>query len=177
MAFASVVFWLAYIFYCFKSRMRKTVDVPIWHTLLSFFLLATAMVVMPFIIYYQLAGNPLSIQSTQLYGTMVFMGWISSLILGQSFKTLPFIAWVKHYQHLTGKIATPMPADLYNKKLLKWQFVIFSVFLICFYAGLLLGLPILIQSGLICFLLTALVYIANLLLIIFHKPDSKYGTL
>lgn len=170
---AGIVNWLIYIFYCFRSRMRKAIDLPIMHALLSFLLLSIATFVLPFIIFYQLKADPLAIAYTTLYGTLLFMGWVSALILGQTFKTLPFIVWVKRYQHLAGKGSIPMPADLFNKKMLKVQLFIFLAFTGSFYIGLLIKSQILINIGLICFLLVAFVYLTNVMVILLHKPQIK----
>jgi hypothetical protein len=177
-AVAGIASWLLFIFQCFKSRMRKTVDLPIWHTVLSVLLLISALVVLPFIIFYQLKADPLAIRNSNLYGTLLIMGWITALILGQTFKTLPFIAWVKHYHHLVGRGNIPLPADLYNKKLLKSQLLIFAIFNTCFYSGLILQAEILVKTGLICFLITSVVYMMNVLIVILHQSKStKYGTI
>jgi hypothetical protein len=167
---AGIASWLIFVFYCFRSRLRKVIDLPVRHTLLSFSLLLIALLVIPFIISRQLEADPEAIQYSTLYGTLIFMGWISSLILGQTFKTLPFIVWIKHYQHLAGKGAIPMPADLVNSKILKMQFSIFLVFIGVFYTGLFYQSNLLINIGLLCFLLVALLYLANVMIILFHKP-------
>lgn len=178
LASAGILCWMAYVFFCFKSRMRKTFDLPIWHTLLSLVMLVTALIVMPFIIFHQLKENPLAIKNSNLYGSLLFMGWITALILGQTFKTLPFIAWVKHYQHLAGKTPTPLPAKLFSNRTLKGQLLAFTSFILCFYTGLIIGSEILLKAGLVCFLLTTLLYIANVLIVIFHKPKPHtHGTI
>jgi hypothetical protein len=169
-AACGITAWLAYVLECVFSRMRKTVDLPIWHTLLSFILLVVALIVLPFIIYHQLKENPLAIRNSNLYGTLLLMGWITALILGQTFKTLPYIAWVKHYEHLTGKGNIPLPANLYNNGLLKVQLVVFSLFCLIFYVGLMVKSTLLVKIGLICFLSTALLYVANVLVVVLHKP-------
>ncbi|MEJ7779618.1 MAG: hypothetical protein WKF68_08505 [Daejeonella sp.] len=168
---AGIASWLIFVFHCFHSRLRKVIDLPIKHTFVSFLLLGTALFVIPFIISNQLKADPWAIQYTTLYGTLIFMGWISSLILGQTFKTLPFIVWIKHYQHLAGKGSIPMPTDLVNSKILKLQFSIFLVFIGTFYAGLFYQSSLLIHIGLICFLIVALLYLANVVIILFHKPQ------
>ena len=173
-AAAGVISWLFFIAQCVKSRMRKVFDLPIWHTLVSFLLLTVALIVLPFIVFYQLKSDPLSVRHTNLYGSLLFMGWISALILGQTFKTLPFIAWIKHYQHKAGKGNIPMPADLFNKKLLRIQFAVFLVFNAGFYVGLFFQSDVLVKAALICFLLTAIVYLINVLIIILHKPKSSF---
>lgn len=170
---AGVVCWLIFIFHCFQSRMRKAIDLPILHTLLSFSLLGIAVFVLPFIIFHQLKTDPLAIGYTTLYGALLFMGWISALILGQTFKTLPFIVWIRHYQHLAGKGSVPMPADLFNKRLLKVQFSAFLIFAGSFYTGLFFKSKWLMYAGLICFLLVAFVYLANVMVLLLHKPYMK----
>lgn len=170
---AGVASWLIFVFYCFRFRMRKSIDLPIMHTVLSFFLLTIAIVLLPFIIYYQMKGDPQAIANTNLYGTLLFMGWISSLILGQTFKTLPFIIWIKHYQHLAGKGTIPMPADLFNKKMLAIQFTIFLIFIGSFYPGLFLKSTWLVNTGLLCFLIVAIVYLTNVMIVLLHKPQIK----
>lgn len=172
-----ILHWMAFVFTCFKSRMHKVLDTAIWHTLLSISLLASAIIVLPFIIYYQLQGNSMAISFTTLYGTLIFMGWITALILGQTFKTLPFIIWIRHYQHVAGTGTIPMPADLFNKTLFKVQFASFITFNVCFYLGLILHSQTLIKAGSACFFITALLYVANVMVIVLHKTKStKYAT-
>ena len=52
-----------------------------------------------------------------LYGMSILLGFITSLILGQAYKTLPFIIWLQRYQKLVGKVKTPLPKDLYSEKI------------------------------------------------------------
>ncbi len=170
---AGIICWLIFVFHCFRSRMRKSIDLPILHTLLSFLLLGIATLLLPFIIFNHLKANPQAVAHTTLYGTLLFMGWISALILGQTFKTLPFIIWIKHYQHLAGKGAIPMPADLFNKRMLVVQFTVFLAFIGSFYLGLLINSAWLRNAGLICFLLVAVTYLANVMVVLLHKPQTK----
>jgi hypothetical protein len=166
-----IINWLIFISLCFTSRIRKSIDLPIKHTLLSFLLLGVAVFVIPFIIFYQLKADPQAIRYTTLYGSLLFLGWISSLILGQTFKTLPFIVWIKHYQHLAGTATIPMPADLYSKKVLYTQYVMFLIFILSFYAGMLLKYKVLIYLGLSSFFLVAIFYLINVWIVFLHKPN------
>lgn len=170
---AGITCWLIFIFGCFRSRMRKTIDLPIWHTLLSMVLLTVAIFILPLIIFNHLKSDARAVDYTTLYGSLLFMGWISSLILGQTFKTLPFVVWIRHYQHLAGKGVIPMPADLYKNRLLKIQFVVFLLFTLTFYAGMFFKSAILINIGLGCFLIVAITYLSNVMVVLFHKPMIK----
>lgn len=170
---SGILSWLIFVFYCICSRMRKSIDLPMIHSLLSFLMLGIAILVLPFIIFYQLKADPKAIHYTTVYGTLLFMGWISSLILGQTFKTLPFIVWIKKYQHLAGKSSIPMPGDLYSKQMLQLQFSIFLVFILTFYAGIFLNSQWLVSIGLACFSIVAMVYLTNLIIVLLHKPQIK----
>ncbi len=173
---AGVFCYLLFIFKCLKSRMRKKIDVPMMSTFLSFILLKIAIIIIPFIIYYHLKNNPVSIRYSLIYGVLLFMGWITALILGQTFKTLPFIVWVKHYEHLTGKVKTPMPADLFNNSLLKIQSLGFIIFCITFIPGCFFMSQPLLYTGISALIVTAAMYLANVFIMLFHKTKT-YGKL
>jgi hypothetical protein len=174
--FGGIGCYLLFIFKCFKSRMRKKIDLPMMSTFLSFGLLTLAVIIIPFIIYYHLKNNPVSVRYSLIYGVLLFMGWITALILGQTFKTLPFIVWVKHYEHLTGKVKTPMPADLFKNSLLKVQTAGFLVFCLTFIPGCFLLLQPLMYAGIISLLFAAIMYLVNVFIILFHKTKT-YGKL
>lgn len=168
-AVSGIVSFLLFVRSCFTTRIRKAIDLPIMNTVLSFALLAAGIIVIPFIIYYHLKNDPAAVRLTTLYGTLLFMGWISALILGQTFKTLPFIVWVKHYEHLAGKVKTPLPADMYKSMLLKVQSAAFLLFCLSFFAGVLFKAQVFIIIGLVSLLCTALIYVLNVLKVLLHK--------
>ena len=172
-ALTGIGFYFYYIFQCYKSRLRKEVDLPMLQTLLSFLLLAACIFVLPFILYYHLKNDSHAVNLSVFYGILIFMGWITALILGQTFKTLPFIVWVKHYEHLTGKVKTPLPADLINSTLLRIQFTGFFVFLLGFFAGMLYASNILKFIGAGGLITTAAVYCIQVLCLLLHKAKTK----
>lgn len=161
--------YLYFIFKCLQTRKKRHIDLPMQHSLVSFILLAAALVCIPFIIFYYLNNNQLNIKFSFAYGVLLLMGWISALILGQTFKTLPFIVWVKHYEHLTGKVKTPMPSDLYKRSLLRIQTTAFLGFCLSFIPGYLINSAMLTWVGCIALLVTALAYVGNVLVVILHK--------
>lgn len=169
LAMGGITSWLIFIFRCYRSRMENSTDLYLKFTTLSFVSLCFAVFLLPLIVFYQLNANPEAVQYTLLYGTLLFMGWITALILGHTFKTLPYIVWVKHYQHLAGKRKIPIPADLFNQLLLKVQFIVFLGFLIFFYVGLIFHSGLLRNLGLVFLLITALVYLLNVMIVLTHK--------
>jgi hypothetical protein len=172
---AGIICYLVYIYRCIKSRMKKHIDLPMKHSLLSFVLFGCGILCMPLIIYHYLHHDQLDIKLTFVYGIVLIMGWVSALILGQTFKTLPFIVWAKHYEHLTGKVRTPMPSNLFNVGLLRVQTIAFIVFCVTFISGCAFNTPPLIVIGSIALLLTAAAYTANVLIVLLHKTQIYDG--
>jgi hypothetical protein len=166
---AGIISFGLYITECVKTRLKKHIDLPMANTFLSLALLTTAVMALPAIIYYQLKGDAISLKLSMIYGSLLLMGWITSIILGQAFKTLPFLVWVNRYEDLAGKTKVPQPADLYNKALLRFQTYLFLLFIGCFYAGLIFKQGVLQQAGAVALLCTALAYFINLLTVIFHR--------
>jgi hypothetical protein len=168
-AVAGLVFYAIYIVQCFRSRLKKKIELPITNTLISYGLLAAAVLILPLIIYFHLQNDGRAVLYSNVYGFLIFIGWISSLILGQAFKTLPIIVWTRKYEDLAGRVKTPLPAELYSHSLLKVQTAAYTLFCACFFIGMLLQNSWLTLAGLICLLITSLTYIGNIFVLLSHK--------
>ncbi|MBS1533058.1 MAG: hypothetical protein JSU01_22345 [Bacteroidetes bacterium] len=169
---AGIGCYLVYMGKCLRGRIKKHIDLPMKHGIFSFILLIAGTVCIPFIIYYYLRHGQLDIRFTFIYGIILIMGWITALILGQTFKTLPFIVWAKHYEHLAGKAKIPMPADLFKPGLLRVQMITFIVFCLSFVPGCAFGLALLTGIGCLALLITAIIYVTNVLIVVFHKTKT-----
>ena len=163
-----VLAFITYIIDAYKNKLRK---LDIGMKLTSVALIAIIVpIVLGFLIslkYYLGAGIPLGL--TTLYGFTVFFAFITPLILGQTYKTLPFIIWLHHYQHLVGKKKIPMPANLYSNNIAEmhiWTYIAAILFLS---VGILTSSIIVTKIGGIFLLSTAILYLGNVLLIILHK--------
>jgi len=143
-------------------------------TLFSFLLLAAGILVLPFILHYHLKQDPVAVHLSVVYGGLILIGWITALILGQTFKTLPFIVWVKHYEHLTGKVKTPLPADLTRQLLLRIQFMAFVIFLLAFFAGTVSGTYFLKLTGALSLITTAVVYLVQVTWLLLHQTRTEH---
>jgi len=173
---AGISCYLIFILKCLRSRLRKQIDLPMLNSFLSFIFLKVAVLTVPFIIYFHLKNNPATIRFSMIYGEFMLLGWVTALILGQTFKTLPFIVWVKHYEHLTGKFKTPMPADLFANNLLKAQTASFIIFCLTFMPGCYFMVVPLICTGVAALIITAGIYLCNVFIVLFHKTIT-YGKL
>lgn len=165
---AGIVFFLLYVFDAYKNRMRKKLDFNMKHTMFSMILLLLAIIHLPIIVLKQ---NQLN--CAMVYGTLIFMGWITSLILGKTFKTLPFIVWNDHYKNHSGKPKIPMPKHLFFESWVKWQFFIYLAGLIIFIIGIKTGFAWLIQIAAVVMIAVAVIYNINVFKIILHKPNLK----
>lgn len=162
-----VVFWLLYLYDNFKNRLRKRVELLMKHAFLSFLAVVISILLLPAVYF----SN--GYRWTMLYGTLLFMGWITSIILGKTFKTLPFIIWNDHYKNLSGKVKVPLPKDLYSEKLTIWQFRIFIAAFLVFALGIILQQVIIIRIGAILWVAVAVLYNVNVFKLILHKRNKK----
>lgn len=158
-----VICWLLYLYDAFKNRVRKKIELLMKHTFISFLCLLIAILLVPVIYYLQ--GTRWAL----LYGTFLFMGWITSIILGKTFKTLPFIIWNGHYKHLSGKVKVPLPKHLYDEGLIVWQFWFFIAALISLAIAIVLQNLVLIRIALGLWVVVSVLYNYNVAKTLMHK--------
>lgn len=161
-----VVSWLMYLYDCFKNRLRKRIELLMKHTFLSFLSLMIAILIIPLMYYTE------GYRWVMVYGTLIFLGWITNIILGKTFKTLPFIVWNENYKNVSGKVKVPMPKDLYSTKLTVWQFRTFIAAFIVFSLGLITQQIMVIKAGLLLWVLLAIIYNLNVFILLLHKAKN-----
>ena len=164
---AGIICWLLYLYDVFRNRLRKRIELLMKHTFLSFLSLILAVLLIPVVYYSD------GYRFTMVYGTLIFLGWITNIILGKTFKTLPFIIWNTHYKHLTGKAKIPLPKDLFSEKLTIWQFRLFIAAFLVFALGLVLQHLTVIRIGLVLWLAVAVIYCLNVFKLIFHQSKKS----
>lgn len=86
-----VLFFVSFIYDSYKKRMRKKLDIGMKHTMLSI-----ASVVLPIVLSLIITvgfglEQTLIYRVTTLYGFSIIFGFITTLILGQTYKTSPFV--------------------------------------------------------------------------------------
>lgn len=160
---AGITCWLLYLFDVYRKRVKKKVDVQMRFsgTSMLFLLLALA-TLLPALWFPANSWN-------SLYGTLLFFGWISGLIFGKTFKTLPFIMWNYHYKGVHGRKNVPLPKDLYNEKLIRIQFWLFLLAIFTLAAGILLNNISITKTAMVVWMLVALLYLINVSGVIAHK--------
>ena len=115
----------------------------------------------------------LSKENTSLiitYGFTIFFGWLTAIIIGMTFKTLPFIVWNKVYHQLAGKGKTPTPKDLFSNTLFTCIGISYVAGFLLFTVGSLLQCVILLQTAAALLVITALLYNYTVIKLLWHKP-------
>lgn len=174
-----VIVFLLYLREAYKTRQRQDLDLGMQQTFIALGLLLLPLMLM-FMVSIRLDLPQGLLSSIYLvYGISVFLGFITALILGQTFKTLPFIVWMHAYEEHVGRVKTPLPKDMFNHTLLQIQNFSYIAGFILLVAGVLLQREALILSGAVGFTITSLLYTANVYSMLLHKVHDlkpfKYG--
>ncbi|PKP51422.1 MAG: hypothetical protein CVT92_12800 [Bacteroidetes bacterium HGW-Bacteroidetes-1] len=168
-----IVSYLSFLVEAYKKRVKKQLDIGMKQSVLSF-----AILVIPLFLAFTLLSNfnfleTITIPLSVAYGSAIVIGFITSLVMGQTYKTLPFIVWLKVYRGKVGKVVLPLPKDLYSEKVAiaqVWLFVIgFGLLLI----GISATSKTLVMISGILLLLSVALYNFNILKIVLHKPTNK----
>lgn len=163
-----------FFFFCTKAyqqRIRKGVDEPMQVSLLSVVMMALPLILLLLLLLslFFVAYNQ---QLVLAYGFTTFFGWLTAIILGMTFKTLPFIAWNKVYHKQSGKGKTPNPKDLYSTPVFNYMGAAYLAGFLLFTAGILLSVIFVMQAGAALLLLSALLYNWNVIQLIFHQQPK-----
>lgn len=170
--FVALVLFGRYCRQAYRQRIRKHVDEPVKISLLSIGMMALPLVLLLLLIGFFLAGGNGS-KLTLAYGFSIFFGWLTAIILGMTFKTLPFIVWNKFYHDKAGLGKTPNPKDLFSGTLFKWMGIAYLAGFVVFLAGIFLGNPFVLQAATFLLLVTAVLYNANIVKMLIHQPLVK----
>ena len=152
----------------FKKRIRKKVDEQMKISLLSVGLMLLPVLVLLLTIGLLLA-SPTNPKLVLAYGFMIFFGWITALIFGMTFKTLPFIIWNKVYHLQAGLGKTPNPKDLFSSRAFYAMAITYLLGFVSFVLGIFTANIIVLQIGSSCLLLAALLYNWNVIKLFMHK--------
>ncbi len=162
-------------YYCYRSyqqRIRRKVDEQMKISLFSIMLMALPVIVLMAVI----TGLMITSVNTRLvlvYGFVIFFGWITAMILGMTFKTLPFIIWNKVYHLQAGMGKTPNPKDLFSSRIFNAMAFVYLVGFLFFIVGIFLAKTSVLKLATIFLLLTALLYNWNVIKIFLHKPGKS----
>jgi len=171
--FAGIFLFARYNYDAYKRRLRKKLDIGMKLSVVSFIYLAISIISGLALVFLSASFPQLMVPLSIVFGFSLLLGFFTSLILGQMYKTLPFILWLAKYQDKVGKFKTPLPADLYSEKVAEshyYSFVIGSALAIL---GILFSVELLIEIASVAYGITAILYLYNTLKIVLHKENIK----
>ncbi len=167
-----IILFMLYCRNAYKERIRKKIDQPVKISLLSVFMTLIPFLILLFVIFASFFIEQ-NVSFILLYGFTVFFGWITAIILGMTFKTLPFIVWNKVYHTKAGLAKTPNPKDLFSENIFRWMAIFYLTGFVLFALGLLIKFILLVQIASLLLVVTAILYNSNLLKMVWHKSIIK----
>ncbi|MCF8453116.1 MAG: cytochrome C oxidase subunit I [Pedobacter sp.] len=162
----ALVLFGIYNYRAYRTRIRKHVDEQMKISLLSVAMLLLPLLCLIVVIYFIREDSKPTI--VLLYGFCIFFGWITALIIGMTFKTLPFIIWNKVY-HTRAMGKTPAPKELFSENLFKVMGLLYLTGFILFVAGILILNDLLLKAGAAILLASAILYVINVVKTVFHR--------
>jgi len=165
----SIILFAYYCRQAYRQRIRKKVDYQVKISLLSVMMMAFPIILLLIIIVLLLFSVD-NIHLILTYGFCIFFGWITAIIFGMTFKTLPFIVWNKVYHDKAGLGKTPNPKELFNDKLFLTMGVSYLLGFALFICGVLISNEIIIKTASILLLISAILYNGNIWKAVTHKP-------
>lgn len=162
-----------FIYYCYqayKQRIRKNVDDQMKVSLISVLMIVMPIVLLLFTIVVQSALIKEKVPLVLEYGFLIFFGWLTAIILGMTFKTLPFIIWNKVYHDRSANDKTPSPKDLFSHVVFKLMSIAYLIGLVIFTCGVCMSQIMLLNGGALLLVITSFLYNFNVIKVVLHKP-------
>ena len=169
---AGIIAFLRFNYVAFSKRIRKKLDVGLKMSATAFIMLGISVILGVIAVISPDFTATFQIKIEITYGVLIVLGFLSSLVLGQTYKTLPFIIWLKKYQSKVGKTKVPLPMELYSDKIAHYHFYTFVAGIIILVAGILISGVVLIKIGAVLLVITAVLYNYNVFKIILHKEKQ-----
>src|SRR5665213_2761450 len=169
--FISLVMFGYFCYKAYQDRLRKKVDDQLKISLLSvlmMFLPLSCLLVIIVLLLFSIDDPGLILT----YGFCIFFGWITTIILGMTFKTLPFILWNKTYNTKAGVVKTPNPRELFNNRIFKLMAIAYLSGFILFISGIVLANELLLKIAALLLVISAISYNGNVIKMVMHKPKK-----
>ena len=162
--------WFGYNAYA--NRLRKKVDSPLKVSLLSVVMMMMPLVIL-FIIISVLLFSVDNFSLVLTYGFCIFFGWITAIIFGMTFKTLPFMLWNKAYHGRVGMGKTPSPKELFSSQIFKVMVMLYLAGFVMFIAGIFLSNILLLKVAACLLFDAAVLYNGNVFKMVSHTPEKS----
>lgn len=155
-----------------RERIRRQVDAQVRISMMSVLLMLLPIILLLCLTGWLATGGS-NIRMVLIYGFTIFFGWITAIILGMTFKTLPFIVWNKVYHDKAGLGRTPNPKELFSNRIFLIMAMFYLAGFVLFLCGAYLAQRSLLNVAAASLLFAACLYNWNVFRIILHKPARQ----
>ncbi len=170
---AGIGFYLKFVYDAFRNRFKRILDEGMQPTMLMFVLLLVPLLLSFLLLFRHNYHGKTALSLVALFGFSLIFGVINLIILGQTYKTIPFIIWLERYQPYVGKFKIPLPKEVYSARLAVWQYRFYLVFLILFIFAYIVQSSWMLWISLWILAFVAISYNVNMIKMFFHKPHLE----
>ncbi|WP_337865531.1 hypothetical protein [Ignavibacterium sp.] len=151
--------YLIQIFIIFKKRIRKKLDVGLKFSAVSFVMLGISTLLGFSFLFFEYENYT---NLTLIYGFMIIVAYISTLIVGQMYKIVPFLVWYHNYSGKVGIEKVPMLKDMFNEKLADYNLYLMLMGIALSVLAFLLQLNLLLLIGFATLFVSSLIFSFNM---------------
>ncbi len=166
-----MILFVKFCYHCYQQRIRRKLDEQMKLTVLSVLMMVLPALILMIILSF-LNTEKSNSQFFLIYGFMFFFGWLSAIIFGMTFKTLPFIVWNKVYHHKVGTGKSPNPKDLFSSSIFNWMCIAYLLGFILFITGIFFTTAFLLKIASFLLIIAGLLYNLNVMKILTHKSAN-----
>ncbi len=156
-----------------RRRRRREFTVEQWHVLVGFASLPVTAALGLLIV----TGHAPSRAWAVAYGWTALAGWLGFSIVGNSYRIVPFLAWMHAYSGVAGRQPVPRVRDLLDPRLARASFVLLLAGLVGVGLGLATARVLLVQVAGLVYFAGAAVYALTLLPLalplLVHEPPRR----
>lgn len=157
----AIAIYISFLYRSFRRSIRA-IDAPMQISIAAFAGLPVVTAIAAIILW------PFRLSPT-LYVLAALFLFVFPLLIGQSFKTLPFIVWLDRYRRRVGKQRVPMPTDLYSARTVAVQNGLYAISTLLILIGFGWRQMVLLAAGSLAFLATIVAYAVQLFRIAGHR--------
>jgi cbb3-type cytochrome oxidase subunit 1 len=144
---AAVALFLWEIRKTLRTRRRPRLDWGLRHALSAFAQLAVLTLVGLLLATGWMPSEEFAARLAFAYGLWGLLGWVSVMIVGMTYKILPFLVWHHRYSDLVGERPVPSTTELLGTRVVQAEFWLLHAGLLGTLAGLLLESPAILHAG------------------------------
>ena len=170
-AFLGIALFANYCREAYVVRIRKSVDYQVKLSIASIAQMLLPVVALLVVLTILPASKYTNI--VLLYGFCIFFGWITAIIYGMTFKTMPFIVWNKVYYKNKRVKRPPAPKELFDEQIFRVMMGAYIIGFFVFATSIILKNLILAKLGAAVLLFSAVLYAFNSIKSILHKPIKE----